>query len=378
MQNIHILGLPHRSISASQCSCKITNKIVNFCKIFNSHPQYSLLFYGHNKSVTHAKEQIHVTSDEVLLSAYGEIEVKDYVTDDLAYSVYKANTLREVLKRKQKGDIILSFWSGAEALASACNKDNDLLIVEPCVSSSEAFAPFRCYESYPLKAAFVGTLGVSSEQPKWYWRVVPSSFDVGEYNPQTREDWGLYISDGPFDNGTAMAIDACAIAGIKLKLCGEGSPEQFNWPAWPSHVEHLGTVSKKERLDLLGRAYFGFLLSCRWEPFGASAVEMMLSGCVPITTDSGAMTEYIIDGLNGFRCNTLGDVLRAMRLTESIDRPSMISFARSNFSLHAVKPKFERAFEDFSDVVNNKGWFTQHERNLGVGLGLDYKDLYKK
>ena len=53
----------------------------------------------------------------------------------------------------------------------------------------------------------------------------------------------------------------------------------------------------------------------------------------------------------------------------------MIRFAQENFSLDAVRPKFERAFADFADVANGKGWFELHDRPL-TGLGLDYKALY--
>jgi len=118
------------------------------------------------------------------------------------------------------------------------------------------------------------------------------------------------------------------------------------------------------------------LLSTYWEPFGGTAVEMMLSGCVPILSDMGAMTEYCVDGLNGFRCNTMGDILRAIRLVDTIDRNKMVQFARDNFSLANVKPKFDRAFDDFKDVFNAKGWYEDHNRPLSVGQGLNYRALY--
>jgi glycosyltransferase involved in cell wall biosynthesis len=127
----------------------------------------------------------------------------------------------------------------------------------------------------------------------------------------------------------------------------------------------------------MARAKFGFLLSTYWEPFGGTAVEMMLSGCVPITTDFGAMTEYIVDGTNGFRCNTMGDILRAIRSVYSIDRSRMVNFALENFSLAAVRPKFERAFADFRDIWDGGGWYEDHNRPLGAGLGLNYGALYK-
>jgi hypothetical protein len=87
------------------------------------------------------------------------------------------------------------------------------------------------------------------------------------------------------------------------------------------------------------------------------------------------MTEYIVDGVNGFRCNTMGDMLRAIRLVDTIDREKMIKFTKDNFSLEGVKPKFERAFQDFSDVYNGMGWYEDHNRPL-TGLGLNYRSLY--
>jgi len=52
-------------------------------------------------------------------------------------------------------------------------------------------------------------------------------------------------------------------------------------------------------------------------------------------------------------------------------------FAFQNFSLDAVKPKFERAFSDFKDIWNGKGWYEDHDRALGVGLGLNFAALYR-
>jgi hypothetical protein len=146
---------------------------------------------------------------------------------------------------------------------------------------------------------------------------------------------------------------------------------------WPDHVNYIGYADTELRRKLLSEASFGFLMSTYWEPFGGTAIEMMLSGCVPITSDVGAMTEYIVDGVNGFRCNTMGDVLRAISLVPTIDRKKMANFAEANFSLEAVKPKFERAFDDFSDVVFGAGWYEEHNRPLKTGVGLDYGPLYK-
>ena len=351
--------------------------------MFQNHPKYRVIHYGHDESKTDAYENVAVTNNDVLAKAYGGYNWKKeffkHNTGDHANVTFNKNAGKEILARKKKNDLILCFWGyGHEPAAKEANKDKDLIIVEPGIGYTKgAFAQFRCYESYPLKATCIGLSNVRALPPQWYWRVVPNYFDLREFNATTsnKEDWALYIGRINKDKGVDIAIDACAKAGIKLKICGQGGYEQLGLKSWPSHVEYLGYADVYKRKELMSKARFGFLLSTYWEPFGGTGVEMMLSGCVPITTDSGAMTEYIVDGVNGFRCFTMGDILRAIRSVDVIDRSKMIKYAQNNFSLESIKLKFERAFGDFEDIYTGRGWYEDHNRPL-VGLGLDFKDLY--
>ena len=381
MTQLHCLGLPHTITNADYVACAFTQKVRKFLTMFKDSEEYKTIHYGHNRSDTDAHEQVDVTSDEVLNSAYGDYDWKKgffkHSTDDLAHKVFNQNAGREILKRKKKSDLVLAFWGGTQEACNIGNKDGDLIIVEPGIGSGWAFAQFRCYESYPLKGAYIGTEGVSYCNPTWYHRIVPNYFNPTEFESRAvREDWALYIGRIGTNKGLDLAIDACRRLGIKLKVCGQGGPSDLGMTDWPEHVEYLGYADVAMRKDLMGRAKFGFLLSTYWEPFGGTAVEMLFSGCVPVCADNGAMTEYIVDGVNGFRCNTMGDILRAVRLVDTIDRKRLVAFANDNFSLTAVKPKFERAFSDFRDVFNSDGWYTDHNRPLDVGLGLNYKALY--
>jgi hypothetical protein len=345
--------------------------------MFENHSEYRVIHYGHNKSSTSAAEQVNVTSDEVLSSTYGsalEVESREYY--DLAHRVFRSNAIREIRSRKQKGDFLLAFNLDAKGVADEVNVDSDMLVVEPSVSSADAFSFFRCYESYPLKAAFAGTEGVSKEEPRWYWRVVPRSFQLENYTSQAKERWALYIVDSANPWGLSQAVQACAQTGVILKVCGVVDLKVLGTAEWPPNVEYLGEVSFKTRTDLLSRAYCGFLMNLRWEPFGSAAIEMMLSGCVPITADLGAMTEHIVDGLNGFRCNTLRDMVRAIQRTENVDRKKMMTFAADNFSASAVRLKYQRAFSDFELLLDGEGWLDKKEAAAFTPLGLDYRALY--
>ena len=380
MTNIHALGLPHTITNSDYVACAFTQKVRKFCAMFKDDPEYRVIHYGHDRSETDASEQVDVTNDEVLDKAYGSYDWKKqqfkHSVSDHAHVTFNNVAAEEIRKRKKHGDLVLAFWGGTQEAATRANVDNDLIVIEPGIGSGGAFAQFRCYESYPLKAAFIGTGGVSYCNPQWYWRIVPNYFNLEEFSAEPmREDWALYIGRIGSNKGVDIAIDACAKMGIKLKICGQGSYADLGLSKWPDHVEFLGYADVELRRYLMSRARFGFLLSTYWEPFGGTAVEMMLSGCVPVTTDSGAMTEYIVDGVNGFRCNTMGDIQRAVRLVDSIDRNKMIKFAQENFSLAAVKPKFERAFKDFEDIYHRRGWYEEHNRPL-TGLGLNYRSLY--
>ena len=161
---------------------------------------------------------------------------------------------------------MLAFWGGTQEATHIANVDKDLIIVEPGIGSGHAFAPFRCYESYPLRSAFVGTDGVSYCNPKWYWRVVPNYFDTRNFDPtQKREDYALFVGRLGTNKGLDIAIDACKRMGIRLKVAGQGGPEGIGLKEWPEHVDFVGYAGIEERKELMAKAQFGFLLSTYWE-----------------------------------------------------------------------------------------------------------------
>jgi glycosyltransferase involved in cell wall biosynthesis len=382
MTNIHSLAVPHTVTHPDYSACAFTQKVLKFCEMFKASNEYRIIHYGHPDSKTSAHEHVNVTSNEVLEKTYGNYDWRKnqfrHSSGDFAHQHFNSNAGAEILKRKKRGDLVLAFWAGTKGACDIANTNNDLIVIEPGIGSGWAFAKFRCYESYPLKGAYVGTEGVSRCNPHWYHRVVPNYFDPRDFDAtQKREDYALFIGRLGTNKGLDIAIDACKRLGIRLKVAGQGGPEGIGLNEWPEHVDFIGYADIETRKELMAKARFGFLLSTYWEPFGGTAVEMMMSGCIPITTDFGAMTEYIVDGVNGFRCNTMGDILRAMRNVDRIDRQKMALFAFQNFSLDAVRPKFERAFSDFRDIWDGKGWYEDHNRPLCTGLGLNYAALYR-
>ena len=372
MKTLHVLGLPN-TITSKGSECPITQKIYKFCRIFENHPNYKVIHYGHNRSNVPAA-QVNITSDEVLAAVSGLETDSGYY--DLANQVFRKNAIREILARKAKGDFVMVFNYDAKGITDEINKDNDLVVMEPSVADDKAFSLFRCYESNSLKAAYLGYEGLSKQEPRWYWRVVPQYFDTSVYVPRIKENYIVLLSKNSPFCGMRQIIDFLKNTGMRIKLAFKCTPENLDFDEWPAYVEYVGEPSSQQRKDLIGGAFFGISLNLDLASSAADIVEMMLSDCVPITLDVGSATDYIVDGVNGFRCNTIGDILTASRHISNINRDRMKKFAQTNFSLNSAKKRYERIFTDFSDVLSGKGWFEEHSRGWLGGMDFDYSMLY--
>jgi len=112
---------------------------------------------------------------------------------------------------------------------------------------------------------------------------VPPGFSPG---PST--DRGTYVlhlgSNDPRD-GTAIAVEACARAGVRLLVVG-------GWRG--SGAESLGRVSDAELLDLY-RGSLAFLDPTRYEGFGYGVLEAMASGTPVIASNVTSIPEVVGD-----------------------------------------------------------------------------------
>jgi len=101
-----------------------------------------------------------------------------------------------------------------------------------------------------------------------------------------------------------------------------------------------------------------------------------MSGTPVITSDTGAFTEWVIPGRNGYRCRTMGQYIWALSNVHFLDRWKIRKFAVANFSLQAVVPQFEEFFRTILDTKEGAGWYEPHKSDaIRVGE-LDFSELY--
>jgi glycosyltransferase involved in cell wall biosynthesis len=158
-------------------------------------------------------------------------------------------------------------------------------------------------------------LGVPGERLDWLAHYLPDA----EIASESRADAGSFaLMAGRLssEKGVETAIDAAALAGVPLKVAGDGPlaselAERARVSSAP--VELLGRVSPAELARLLRDAAVVLMPSRSDESFGLSALEAMGAGVPVIATRAGALPELV----GPERCVPRGDAAAmAERLRE--------------------------------------------------------------
>jgi glycosyltransferase involved in cell wall biosynthesis len=115
-------------------------------------------------------------------------------------------------------------------------------------------------------------------------------------------------------------------------------------------------VGPERRGELMAGAQAVWVPTIYCEPFGNVAVEAQLCGTPVITTDWGAMTETVEDGVTGFRCRTLGEFLDAARNVHRLSPAYIRGRAEALYSTQAVARRYQRHFERLYSLWSD-GWY---------------------
>lgn len=142
--------------------------------------------------------------------------------------------------------------------------------------------------------------------------------------------------------GTHIAIEVAIKTGKKLIIAGNVPEEHQNYfeeavkPRLNEQIKYIGAVNDAKKNDLLGSA-LAFLMPIEWnEPFGIVMAEALACGTPVIGFNRGSVTEIVINGKNGFKCNNVDEMITCVKKIEEIDRSAVRKDAEKRFSAGVI------------------------------------------
>tara|TARA_R110002074_G_scaffold401698_1_gene600945 strand:- start:3109 stop:5700 length:2592 start_codon:yes stop_codon:yes gene_type:complete len=321
---------------------------------------HHVIHYGHEDSDPDCNEHVTVVTNEDFKNAYGSYDWTKqqfpYDLNDVAYSAFYKNAIREIGKRKQKHDFILPFWGSG--VRPVCDAHKDLICVEPGIGyASGHWANFKIFESYAILHAYMNLDAARNCKPKNYDVVIPNYFDPEEFEfSAEKDDYVLFLGRVYSGKGLHVAVQATEHVGIKLLVAGQNSMVESGYKIIPSHVTELGHADLEQRKKLLSRARCVITASQFLEPFCGVHMEALMSGTPVISTDWGIFTETNLHGVTGYRCRTFNDFVWAIKNSHKISPYHCREWAM-NFSLDQVAGRYEKYLKDVLNVHQHKGWY---------------------
>ncbi len=195
--------------------------------------------------------------------------------------------------------------------------------------------------SWLPKANWVGTAFNGIAIDHFRLREKPGDYLVflGRISPEKRPD---------------RAIEIARDVGMRLVIAAKVDPVDREYyehaiaPLIRDHgdlVEYIGEVDEREKDEVLGNAY-AYLFPIDWpEPSGLTVVEAMATGTPVIASRNGSTPEVVQDGVCGFVCATVKEMIEAVPRVATLDRTACRRYAERHFSPEAMATAYEAIYD---------------------------------
>lgn len=346
----HIISLPHTQTTKEYCWCAYTSKVLRFCNMMKS-LGHDVTLYGGLQNEADVTEFVPIVSEEDYKRWFSHYNwetmvFNDWNTESACWKEMNAKAIEEIQKRAQPGDI-LGLISGIcqEQIAKGLPH---LRAVEWGVGYDGIILDgLHVFESNAWMHYVYGRRGLTDG--KFFDAVIPNSFDDEDYIfNEKKQDYLLYLGR-PIPRKGLEVVKQLAARGHKIIIAGQGDPQI------PGAV-HVGVVRGKYKAGLLANAKALLAPTFYIEPFGGVVVEALLSGTPVITTDFGAFTETVRDGIDGFRCHTIGEFENATEMVGELN-PAEIRKNSEKYLTKNVRHRYDEYFERIS-LLDNQGWYS--------------------
>lgn len=347
---VHLLAPPNAQTTRAYSLDGFTMATMRFAALLKS-LGHTVILYASEENEAPCDQLIPVISKEEQESILGPVPYQYAALENTLglWQLTATRTSRQIAALKQPKDFICLI--GGLSQRDIADAHPDLMTVEYSIGYVSSFSKYRVFESEAWRHFTYGREQNYDGRP--FDAVIPLCFDATEFrfNP-TPEPFLLYVGRLTPKKGLAIACEAAEKAGLPLAVIGHGDPSLVTHGA-----EYLGALSMAERNDWMARASALLCPTLYLEPFGSVAVEAQMCGTPVISTNFGAFPETVVQGVTGFRCDYLGEFVRAIQSLEALDRRVIHRRALDTYSIEAVAPQYDAYFKRLL-LLWDEGWNT--------------------
>jgi Glycosyltransferase len=175
--------------------------------------------------------------------------------------------------------------------------------------------------------------------------------DLYRFIPEAVDIWPS--SDAyPPEKGPVEAIEVAKRAGLPLRIAAKVDPadtiyyqEVIKPLLADGSVEYVGELTDREKNTFLGDAV-ALVCPFRPESFGLVLIESLACGTPVLVYNHGSFPEIIEDGVTGFLCAHVDDMVKAIGKLSSIDRTRCRRSFEERFTAERMTNEYVRVYEE--------------------------------
>jgi glycosyltransferase involved in cell wall biosynthesis len=191
----------------------------------------------------------------------------------------------------------------------------------------------------------------------WQGTVYHGLPDLYTFHPE-RGSYLAYLGRICPEKRPDHAIEIAKRVGMPLRMAAKVGP--FDRPYFETQiaplldhplVEYLGEITDDEKCDLLGKAA-AVLCTYDWpEPFGIVLIEALACGTPVLAYRRGSIPEIIEDGVTGFICDNLEEMVAAVHRVPLIGRQRCRDSFESRFTVERMVHDYLTIYEQMAEAV---------------------------